>query len=178
MFFFESDGIVSIEAEHWTKAITTSNVKWKIIPGIGKTGSGITGSPVTATAQKPAGNSPHLEYEFYTYSKDSLKLQAYFSPTLNFHNTEKGLQYAVSIDNETPQIISINAEDKNSMSGVWNKWVADNIIVKKSEHTINKPGKHILKYWMVSPAVVVQKLVIDLGGLKPSYLGPPETKAN
>ena len=88
------------------------------------------------------------------------------------------MQYAVSIDNETPQIISINAEDKNSMSGVWNKWVADNIIVKKSEHTVNKPGKHILKYWMVSPAVVLQKLVIDLGGLKLSYLGPPETKAN
>ncbi len=176
--FFELDGIVSIEAEHWTKAINTSNVKWKIIPGIGRTGSGITTFPVTATAQKPVGNSSHLEYEFYTYSKDSLKLQAYFSPTLNFHNTEKGLQYAVSIDNEAPQLISINAEDKNNISGVWNKWVANNIIIKTTAHKILEPGKHTVKYWMVNSGVVLQKLVLDFGGLTPSYLGPPETKAN
>jgi hypothetical protein len=102
----------------------------------------------------------------------------YFSPTLNIHNTEEGLQFAVSIDNEAPQIISLNKEDKNSISGVWNNWVANNIIIKTSEHNINKSGKHTLKYWAVSPAVVLQKLVVDLGGLKPSYLGPPETIYN
>jgi hypothetical protein len=29
---------------------------------------------------------------------------------------------------------------------------------------------------MIDPAVVLQKLVLDLGGLQSSYLGPPETK--
>ena len=42
-------------------------------------------------------------------------------------------------------------------------------------HTIAKAGKHTVKYWMISPAVVLQKIVIDLGGVKPSYLGAPET---
>jgi hypothetical protein len=41
---------------------------------------------------------------------------------------------------------------------------------------ISTKGRHILKYWMVDPGVVLQKLVINTGGEKPSYLGPPEIR--
>jgi hypothetical protein len=105
-------------------------------------------------------------------------VNAYFSPTLNFHNTEEGLQYAISVDDEAPQIVSINKEDKNSITGIWNKWVAENIIIKTTIHNIAQPGKHTIKYWMVNSGVVLQKMVIDFGGAKPSYLGPPETRKN
>ena len=44
-----------------------------------------------------------------------------------------------------------------------------------STHTIHKKGKHTLKYWLISPGVVLQKMVVDFGGLKASYLGPEET---
>jgi len=173
--FFEYNRVVSMEAENYTKAIGANGIKWKAVTDIGRTGSGITTFPVTASTQLTA-TSPHVEYDFYTYSTGKATINLHFSPTLNFHNTEEGLQFAVSIDNEKPRIISLNKEDKNSISGIWNAWVANNVIIKKSEHQLTKPGKHVLKYWMISPAVVLQKLVVDLGGLKPSYLGPPETK--
>jgi len=174
--FYEREGYVSIETDHFTNAVNSNNIKWKVIPDLGKTGNAITTFPVTAPIQKITSTSAHLEYEVYTYSKDSIKINAYFSPTLNYYNTNEGLQYAISIDNETPQMISINKEDRNTGAGIWNKWVGENIIIKASRHKISQLGKHIVKYWTVNPGVVLQKLVLDFGGLKPSYLGPPETR--
>jgi Glycosyl hydrolase family 115/Gylcosyl hydrolase family 115 C-terminal domain/S-layer like family, C-terminal region len=174
--FYEFDKVVSIEADHFTKANNSKTIFWKVLPDLGRTGSAITTFPVTAAEQKLSAATPHLEYDFYTYSKDEFKVNAYFSPTLNFHNSPTGLQYAISIDDEIPQIISINSEDKNNISGIWNKWVAENIIIKTSSHKITAAGKHTVKYWMVNSGVVLQKLVLDFGGLQPAYLGPPETK--
>jgi hypothetical protein len=170
--FYEAFGAVSIDASHYTKAINANRINWKILPDLGRTGSAITPFPVTAAKQQPGGSSPHVEYEIYVTDTGAVKVKAYFSPTLNFHNDE-GTQYGISIDDEQPQIISINKDD--NVVKTWEGWVADNIIIKSSSHILHQPGRHVLKFWMVSPAVVLQKLVIDPGGLKPSYLGPPET---
>ena len=171
--FYEKNGYVSIEADHYTKAVNTNNIKWQVLPDHGRTGSAITTMPVTAVVQTPGGNAPHLEYEVYTYDTGKIILKTYLSPTLNFHNDE-GLQYAISIDDEQPQIISINKDDNNTR--VWEGWMANNIINKTSTHHISIKGKHTIKYWMVSPAVVIQKIVGDMGGMKESYLGPAQTK--
>jgi len=171
--FYERDGYVSIAAAHFTKASNAKGISWQILPDHGRTGDAVTVYPVTALSQQPSAGTPFLEYDLYTYSKDTMKIQALFSPTLNLLNNE-GLRYAISVDNEKPQIVSINKEDDNVP--VWGRWVSNNIIVKTTDHIIDQPGKHTIRFWMVDPAVVLQKIVVDLGGLKPSYLGPEETK--
>jgi len=40
---------------------------------------------------------------------------------------------------------------------------------------MSKQGRHKLKIWMVDPGLVIDKIIIDTGGLKDSYLGPPES---
>ncbi|MGB8191533.1 MAG: glycosyl hydrolase 115 family protein [Chitinophagaceae bacterium] len=170
--FYEKNGYVSIDAEHYTQAFAANTLEWKIIPEIGRNSSGVTIFPVTsATHTPPIG--PRLEYEVYVYDTGKVQVLAYFSPTLNLFNND-GLKYAVSIDDEQPQIISINKEDNNVRT--WEQWVANNIIIKTSSHSITTQGRHLLKFWAVDPCVVLQKLVMNFGGLKPSYLGPPETK--
>lgn len=175
-YFYELGGYVSIEADHYTKAVNGNGVTWRVLPDHGRTGSAITAAPVTAKEQKPGGASPHLEYEFYTYSKGDFRIQLYFSPLWNFNSTPEGSQFAISIDDEAPQVISLNGDNKASESGINYQWAGDNIIIKTSKHAISQPGKHTIKYWMVNNGIVLQKLVVDFGGVKQSYLGPPETK--
>jgi len=83
------------------------------------------------------------------------------------------LKFAVSIDDAEPIVVNINEDGKSPWT--WDKSVANNIKIFQTPLTIDKPGKHVLKYWLINPGVVLQKLVLDLGGLKSSYMGPPET---
>ena len=87
------------------------------------------------------------------------------------------VRYAVSFDDETPQIVTLVPKDYNAQNGNrdWENAVKDNARVAKSTHTLNAPGYHTLKFWMIDPDVVLQKIVVNTGGVKPSYLGPPES---
>jgi hypothetical protein len=168
--FIEGNGYVSIEAEHYTRAVEREGIRWQCIPEMGRTLSAMMPSPVTAEQQTPGGDTPRLEYRMHLIRGGPVKVHAYFSPTLNFH--ARGLRYAVSMDDEPPQIVDLCADDSRQP---WGKAVAENIKVRITEHRVNEPGVHTLKYWMVNPGVVLQKIVVDTGGLQPSYLGPPES---
>jgi hypothetical protein len=172
--FIESNGYVSMEAAHYTKVVDTAEIKWKLLPGIGRTGDGLTPFPVTAARQTPGGDAPHLQYQMYLFTGGTVKVWAYLSPRNNVLYTD-GLKYAVSIDDQEPQIVDIT----NSLNGLpmnksWERNTSDNVNLTYTLHNVT-PGKHLLKFWMVDPTVVVQKLVVDTGGLKLSYLGPPES---
>ncbi len=169
---FTLNGYISIEAEHFRRAINNDKISWKIIPEIGRTASGITTFPVNMPSISLTKESPHLEYDLFISKLGEANIQVYLSPTLEF-NGNKGLKYAISIDDETPQIVDIH---KDRTPKEWTKMVANNIKILTTKHNFNAIGKHILKYWMIDPAVILQKIVTDLGGLKPSYLGPPETE--
>jgi hypothetical protein len=172
--FIETDGYVSIEAEHYANKVETSKLKWQIIPALGRTFSAVQAEPVTAPAQTPGGNSARLEYPIYLFDTGTVRVNIYLSPIIEFNR--KPIHYAVSFDDETPQIIDCSTG--NEARGAWDKMVADNIRICVSQHRITRPGEHVLKYWLVDPSPVLQKIVVDAGGVKPSYLGPPESPAH
>jgi len=169
--FVEGNGYVSIEAAHYSRAVSTRDVAWKVIPDLGRTLSGVTAFPSTAKSQVPGGNTPRLEYAINLTDTGTVVARAYLSPTLNFR-AGSGLKYAVSIDDEQPQIVNVQQDTSEK---AWEQWVSNNVITTTSTHRVMAPGAHVLKFWMVDSGVVLQKLVIERGTIKPSYLGPPES---
>jgi hypothetical protein len=107
----------------------------------------------------------------YLFDPAALQVHTIIAPTLNFV-PGRGLRFAVSFDDQPPQIVDALAQ--NSLHD-WEESVKDSMRTVTSSHSLSGSGYHVLKYWMVDPGIVLQKIVVDLGGLKPSYLGPPES---
>jgi len=173
--FVEADGVVSIEAEHFARAEASGGVAWSVLPDFGRTLSGVMSEPVTAPSSVPAAGSPRLEYEMYLGSAGDASVDVITAPTLAYA-PGRGLRYAVSFDDGSPQVMDLAAED-NSGKG-WERMVSDGVHHSRSRHKVEGPGLHVLKLWRVDPGVVIEKIVVDMGGLRPSYLGPPESARN
>ena len=170
--FVEGNGYVSMEAEHYSRAVAAAPIRWQRIPAFGRTLSGVTPLPSTIASQTPGGNGARLEYRVFLFDTGTVTVKTYVSPTLNFSGAKAGVRYAVSMDDEAPQMVNITADSSNAG---WDRSVADNIRILATKHRVDRPGDHVLRLWLVDPGVVLQKLVIDAGGERPSYLGPPES---
>ncbi|MFD7921256.1 glycosyl hydrolase 115 family protein [Streptomyces sp. NPDC059740] len=175
--FVEAGGYVSIEAAHHTRAVGGRGITWQRLPHLGRTGDGMEPFPVTSPPQTPGGKSPCLEYEVSLHTTGQVTVWAHLSPR-NPALPTPGLRYAVSFDRDTPQtvdVIAATGSDDGTMNTQWGRNTADNVNRTATVHRIDRAGRHVLRFWMVDPTVVLQKLVIDTGGLPYSYLGPPES---
>ncbi|HXB58971.1 MAG TPA: glycosyl hydrolase 115 family protein [Candidatus Acidoferrales bacterium] len=174
--FVETDGYVSMEAAHFTKNTTADSAQWKEIPNLGRTLSSMSIFPVTAPSVTPPQDSPHLEYKMFLFDSGSVNVETILSPSLNFVSG-RGLRFALSFDNQPPQIVTAVPAVYPVGDGAhdWEKTVSDAVRVVRTPLVVKSAGAHILKVWMVDPGIVLQKIVIDCGGVKPSYLGPPES---
>jgi hypothetical protein len=180
--FVEAGGYVAIDGEHYDRAVGG----WRRIDGIGRTGrngAGMTPWPVTLPRQTPGGvDSPRLEYEVSLVSAPSgasggeVTVWAYLSPR-NPALPTGGLRYGVSLDDGPIETVDINAgADDGLLNAVWARNTSDNVNATATKHSVTKAGVHRLKFWMVDPTVVLQRLVIDTGGLPVLYLGPLESR--
>jgi hypothetical protein len=167
--FQEKNGYVSIEAENFARMSNSDRIHWEVIPDFGKTKSGVTTFPQNAYPK--ADENIWLEYDINFESKGEFEVQLLLAPTLNF-NHNKGLRYEISFDNETPQIVNFNGHYKGELG----RWQSEHIIKSVTKHSVKQTGKHTLRFRVLEPGIVLEKLLINTGRLKPSYLGAPESE--
>ncbi len=165
--FVESNGYISIEAEHYSRKVDKPNASWNIIKGLGRTGSSITVLPTdidsNVSLDDIISKSPVVQYDLYTFSEGEAIINFNCIPS-NPINADYGLRLAAAVDNAKPIIVSRGGRN-----------VIDNLMKIKAKLDMGNEGPHKLKIWMVDPGLVIDKIIIDTGGLKDSYLGPPES---
>ncbi|KAL4791925.1 hypothetical protein BDV19DRAFT_392699 [Aspergillus venezuelensis] len=170
-----SNGAISIEAAHWSTTETKNGTSYIEIPHYGRTLSGVKIWPVTATSLTPA-TGPKITYNFYsTSSVENATLICLLGGSLD-HDPTRPLKVAYSLDEEKPQTKRVFADylagehpidwDTAAITGGWN--------VTASLGAVGT-GSHRLSLWLLEPGVVLQKVMLDLGGLLGSGLGAPES---
>ncbi|KAH6897654.1 hypothetical protein BKA70DRAFT_1438250 [Coprinopsis sp. MPI-PUGE-AT-0042] len=162
--FVESAGVIAIEAAHASRNSTVGEFSWKELPGYGRTRSAITPLPRTDESWA-AGSGPTIEYDFFNF---------------NTIAESKPLAFGITIDSQP--VKTINPIGRLSKPGDYPPgwggefgWVANAITPSVINFSGVSPGAHTLKISAMEAAVVIQKIVIDAGGLATSYLGPPES---
>ncbi|HEX3124093.1 MAG TPA: glycosyl hydrolase 115 family protein, partial [Rhodanobacteraceae bacterium] len=150
----ERDGVIAIEAAHYARAVATNGIRWRTIPNLGRTLSGVKALPDIAPPQEPGGKGPRLEYPIRLDAAGEVDVRVVLSPTLDFLH-RGGLRFAVSIGDEPPQIVTMKLDPTPGSAdfAAWEKAVSDNAYAAVSHHHV-AAGAQTLKLWRVDPGVV------------------------
>ena len=180
--FIEENGYVSLPATAFHRKFENEDVKMSVLPGLGFEGAALQiGSPIAPLQMYRSSEVPRVEYDFYTFNAGMVDVYTYVLPTFPLHadrdyklpeHTNSDTKYSVRIDDGS---ISTPSTSAIEYSQIWYDSVLKNCRVNKSTLYVKAPGKHTLQIRCGDPGTVIQKIVIDMGGLKRSYLGPETT---
>ena len=172
--FVEGDGVVAIEAEHYARAVPPPGGRWQVIPNLGRTLSAVAAWPATGEPLVPGGDGARLEYPVVMHEDGEVELRVLVSPTLDVRN-RGGLRYAVSVNDEPPQLVNIRLDPSPGDPDftAWEAAVIDNVHVARSRHRVHA-GANTVKLWLVDPALVFQRIELARRPI-PTTLGPAES---
>ncbi|MBU9722354.1 MULTISPECIES: glycosyl hydrolase 115 family protein [Bacillaceae] len=179
MTFVDTNGYISIEAEHFASKQEASgnntNVsRFEVLEGYGKTLSAVKAFPTTEFFTV-GEDAPYVEYQFVVQKAGTYEVDFYMQPS-NPVTKENKIFCGLQVNEEDVNIVNTLPEGYRVDGEYWEVGVLDNIRTHTSK--INcKEGLNTLRIYAVSPGFVLEKLVIYPEGKKPadSYLGPTET---
>jgi hypothetical protein len=169
--FVESNGVVSVEAEHYTALHAGKDATWQKIPDYGETLSGMSVFPVTAPSSTDSANAACMDYTMYLFDSGPVSVESVLAPTMAFV-PGRGLRYSIALDAQPA--VTVDAWASNTQQD-WATAVSDGVHKVATQASVDRPGYHTLHFCMVDPGVVLEKLVISRGNQPFTYLGPPES---
>ena len=177
--FVEKNGFVSIYAANFSRRINKQRIQWIVIDDAGYTAKSLQAlavkvkeASVPTHVEEIKKNNSFVEYSFYTFSPASPVVTVFSLPTHPL-NKNYSMRYAVSVDNGPVRLVDFRTVGR---SDEWKQNVLKNQASREIQLQFLKKGKHTLRLYAVDPGVVVNRILIDLGGLKKAYGTINETK--
>ena len=176
--FVESNGYISIHASNFNRQTRIEAKEWKIVDGLGHTGKSIELYPLHTNTKTDTTNKallktmPAVEYDFYTFTSSAPEVAVYTLPTHPLNNNHS-MRYAVSVDEQPLQIVDFKTFGR---SEEWKQNVLSNSASRKLQFPSLAAGKHTLKIYAIDPGVIIDRILINTGGLKKANSVIAETK--
>lgn len=175
--FVQDNGVVAIDAVSYLFQRAAGGAAWRVIPGFGRTGSAVAIRPSTAPPVEDLAaarsSAPSLEYTFFVFEPGAAEIILEAPPTHEMYDG-RTLRVGVSIDGGGVFPIDFEqAHEETAEIGKMN--VQRNAMYGSAKVNIGR-GAHKLEIFGVDSSVGLDRIIIDFGGLRKSYLGPEETR--
>lgn len=168
--YVEDMGYVSLRAGDYQGKTDTVSSRWQRINDFGYDDSVMLAGPYQTSVAAP-GAGAELQYQVYTFNAGEAMLHVQAIPTHPMYE-QQGVRVAVSVDGGAYQTLSFKTIGR---SDKWKQNVLKNAAVVSVPVTIAKPGQHTISVRMIDPGVMLDSMLLDLGGWKHSYRFPEAT---
>jgi len=148
-----------LQAAKYLQKSVPKGLSLQTLKGLGLGGDGISLYPFTF---KPIGetvlqNAAYVAYDVDFKTQGEHQIEVKCLPTQGVNSGVK-VRYAISVNNETPQIINISPASENN---IWKQNVLQGYASGITKHKIDKTGKSTVKIYMLDPGLVINQLEIQ-----------------
>ncbi|OAL48891.1 hypothetical protein IQ07DRAFT_542687 [Pyrenochaeta sp. DS3sAY3a] len=169
--FPEVDGYIAIDVG--AIALDLEQEKfYHHLPYLGRTEAG-----GLALAVAPGDHVPFLEYPIFAFTQShEVRVTLYFTMTLN-SRPDRPLCYDIAMDTVTYSSMPLidQGESVAALPNGWAKAVQDNVWIRTHTFPSISPGQLFIRYRALEEFLVLERIIVDFGGVRESYLGPPPT---
>lgn len=182
--FVEDNGYISIPAGGYFIKRENNKMKIRNVSNIGCEGTGVLfgegNDPIQYTSRRDAA---YVEYKFYSFSQGLVDIYSYVLPTFaissdrgfaGHERTNIETHYGLMIDHDTRILEASTSSFEYAQH--WYESVMRNCRINKTTLWVSRPGWHTLRVIGGDGGTMLQKLVLDFGGMKRSYMGPQPTR--
>jgi hypothetical protein len=163
-----------IDLKQIKNKVSTKGHSLRTIEGVGYDWYAIQLGEATEPASDPKDlNGTRYEYGFSDVTADSVTVHVYSLPFFAIYKG-RSTRYGISVDNQ-PVFVAQN--DHKEFTEPWKDRVLQNGVLSTAKFGLNKSlQKHTLTLTCGDPGMIIQRIIIDWGGLKKTYVGPSPLK--
>ncbi len=190
--YYEANGIVSMEAEHYSNSVAVNGQEWKVFSDLGNSKDSMKVYPDTSYENKclfsndtlvseAMKTAPYLEYNIYFETSGTYTGSFYRLPTLNEgkydDGTGKSCRVLVGLDDGVATLLRCNSVVGEYGGSLWSYGVQGNQDIFTFTVNVDTPGWHTLRVLKADAGITFDKIVLTHNSAiaVTSKLGAPES---